>query len=204
MYAVQNDLNIIAALDPGLSNNQLSINNIIMSDTHNFFAVGNLISRVAKLKVNSLDVNPPPCKNAKDTGTVFTCPDCNYTCNTKQQLMLHRFKCSGFKDDIRLKIHHDHTHCYCCFIDFHKRCNLIEHVKKSAHCRAYIEAFENCLSVEQADCVDISQRQLTKELRKKGLGRHHTEKCCIRSIGPLPFSPLLSLNGRNNHYAPPA
>ena len=111
------------------------------------------------------------------------CSRCRYGCDSEQKLTLHAFSAHRVKDPTRCYI--NTTFCTICLKEFHKRENVLNHVRRGrTPCKQQLLLAGPCLSVEEADAIDLCLRELNRSLQKKGLRRHALVAPCIRVFGP--------------------
>jgi len=153
---------------------------------------GKELKRTCKYKF--ANVVSSGCLDIKVSGleTAFLCSLCEFKTDSSQKLSLHMFSKHGVKDDIRLYV--DGAHCHICLIQFHKRENVLNHLRRGrTPCRRQALLRGPRLSTEEADAIDLSLRSAYVKLHKKGLRRHALVGPCVQLHGPkLPplFGPV--------------
>ena len=91
------------------------------------------------------------------------------------------------------------TFCPVCLRQFWTRERVVNHVRyRSRVCKANLLLLGPCLSVEEADALDVSENGANLVLQRKGRRRHHAEQPVSRLQGPL--RTVFSLPGCHSEY----
>ena len=125
--AVKADLRVVSVLNHDLVDCNIRDFSHASPDDAKF--VCRNIIKCARSPFSNLDITPCKPKNLTvGVPPVHHCPSCSYVTDTLQKINLHKLKCFGWKDPIRLYIPADITYCLSCLVDHHKRENLINHI----------------------------------------------------------------------------
>ena len=123
-------------------------------------------------------------KTVLPLGRHLLCDQCPLQFSSDQAVALHKFKAHGLKNQMRLFV--EGSHCPACFKQFWTRERIANHIRYRSHvCRHNILLRGPCLSVEQADQLDIEERGAHAGLQRKGKRRHSAELPVVRLHGPL-------------------
>jgi len=112
------------------------------------------------------------------------CDKCVMKFSSEQSYALHQYKAHGIKNQMRRFI--AGTFCPVCLRQFWTRERVVNHVRyRSFVCKANLLILGPCLSVEEADALDVFENGANLSLQRKGRRRHHAELPVVRLQGPL-------------------
>ena len=136
-----------------------------------------------------------------DEQTVHQCTDCDYSCDSKKQLLCHSRVTHGHRHPVNRCV--DTTYCLVCGLDRHTRAGILAHLQdRTPICRLNLLKRGPHVSEEAAEALALEAAAQRTGNSHGGRDKHFAERKCVRIYGP--FLPVLDLNGdviqaRNGH-----
>ena len=94
------------------------------------------------------------------------------------------FKKHGLKSVERCYV--QTTYCPVCMIEFKNRERVLNHIRyRSEVCRENLLMGPPCITHEQADVLDLAEKDMIKSYLNKGHSRSYAEKSCVQMYGPF-------------------
>ena len=124
------------------------------------------------------------------------CDKCPLKFSSEQSIALHRFKTHGVKNQMRQYI--ASTFCPICLRQFWTRERAVNHIRyRSKVCKGNLLLLGPCLTVDEADQLDIDEIGAHITLQRSGRRRHHAALPVTRLQGPL--RSIFSINHSEHH-----
>ena len=129
---------------------------------------------------------------------LLQCGQCTLKFASEQSRSLHLFKAHGVKNQMRQYV--EGTFCPVCLRQFWTRERVVNHIRyRSQVCKVNLLLAGPCLSVDEADNLDVVEYGANLNLQKKGRRRHHADLPVIRLQGPL--RTVFAIGRESNHHA---
>ena len=121
----------------------------------------------------------------------FSCYECGYACESRQQLALHSFKMHSYSRRTRAFI--DTEYCPVCLQHFGSRIKVINHLEeKSMRCRAVVLTCFPKLPLSVVERLDMEDAGIARNFAEQGRRRHHHDTFVERLSGPMPRGAILA------------
>ena len=156
------------------------------------------VMKVCKMPFANVMGNWATCKSLSDLGGTFSCISCNKSFKSKQSLSLHKFKAHGIKSIERRYV--EGSRCPVCLLEMWTRERLLNHVKRCKTCNENLLMRPPVLTSEQADALDMLDRESFAALRAQGLRRHAAKKPCVQASGPFQLPIIVDPDCFSQHH----